>query len=51
MKFFNKLKRYYIDHIRPSHEKKVNYLRDKGDVIGEGTRLNCTTTAFGAIFN
>ena len=29
MKFFNKLKRYYIDHIRPSHEKKVNYLRDK----------------------
>lgn len=47
MKFFNKLKRYYIDHIRPSHEKKVNYLRDKGAVIGEGTRLNCTTTAFG----
>ena len=48
MKFFNKLKRYYIDHIRPSHEKKVNYLRDKGAVIGEGTRLNCTTTAFGS---
>lgn len=44
----NKIERYWIDHIRPSHKKKVEYLRKKGAQIGEGTRLNCTTAAFGS---
>lgn len=48
MSFFNKVKRYYIDHIHPSHEKKINYLRNKGAIIGDGTRLNCTTASFGS---
>lgn len=48
MSLLNKFERYWIDHIRPSHKKKCDYLRKKGATIGKGTRLNCTTAAFGS---
>lgn len=48
MKVLNKIERYYVDHIHPTYEKKNNYLRKRGAQIGDNTRLNCTTSAFGS---
>ena len=42
---FNKIKHVYINR---SYEAKRKYLIKQGARIGQGTRLNCTTNAFGS---
>ena len=40
----NRLEFYYVNR---SQSAKINYLRKQGAKIGRGTKLNCTTNAFG----
>ena len=43
-KIISRLKYYYANRSKPA---KVEYLRSLGAKIGDGTELNCNTTAFG----
>lgn len=43
-KIINRIKYYYANR---SKLAKVEYLRKQGAIIGDGTELNCSTTAFG----
>ena len=42
-KFFNKIKMYRVNR---NYKTKIKYLREKGAIIGDGTRLNCKVDAF-----
>lgn len=48
MSIINRMKYIYVNFINPTNENKRRFLRNKGAIIGERTRFNCKTNAFGS---
>lgn len=41
------LKRIILSHANKNNKNKISYLRKKGAIIGESTKLNCKVDSFG----